>query len=314
MQQLFELLVDVWETGNWWARIAIISLLAYPILVVALACCGVGLPISIVGVSFFVVLITSVIAGIDPLVVGVISAFSQGRSFLKWLFTILGAEALMGIWFSVIKPYNIYLTSIEVLVLMGFLALSLVVPSTVEQTATRLRKIILAIGTVLMVFLIFASIFPKSISKLDGVRDRVDRGVAGFMDTTEVVRKEPLRSSILAPEPVFLEPGKAMSDISVNNGVTTPPEFAGKKDLYFRSVTLEEPSVWSEEIDLYNLVPFRNKFSTVAHDSARIKFRDGAEFTIFPGSSVKFGSRQPVVRLMAYHSNTRVDLGIWNKD
>ena len=85
------------------------------------------------------------------------------------------------------------------------------------------------------------------------------------------------------------------------------------RDVYDISLT---PPVkgWSEEIDLYNLKPFRYNAGFRVTDSIRVHFKDGREFVIGPNQFDKNLGNGPIIfRVQAFRPNTQVIAEAYNK-
>jgi hypothetical protein len=71
--------------------------------------------------------------------------------------------------------------------------------------------------------------------------------------------------------------------------------------------------VWSNEVDLFSLNPFRYKWDVSVSDSVRVRFRDGFEITVTPKDSLKAGRRPAIMRFLAFRDSATVVPSAWNQ-
>lgn len=101
---LWEIVVGLWNTANYFTRLAILIIVGWPIVMILLAV-TVGVGMSAAAIIPAVALIALLIARLDPMVIALIAAFG-GEKVIRWLFTIIGLELTVGFYFSVIPVKN----------------------------------------------------------------------------------------------------------------------------------------------------------------------------------------------------------------
>lgn len=106
LQEVWNFFLDLWDTGNFWARIAIVVLLGWPVAILLTAAIGIQALTAIVALLPFFVIFLLLFAIIDPLVWAVVAQFKQGRIGLKWLGAIIGIELTLGVLFSTVPVGN----------------------------------------------------------------------------------------------------------------------------------------------------------------------------------------------------------------
>ena len=109
MRQVWNLLVDLWETGNWWVRWAIVVLVGSPFGMLFAALLPHAWAITVVPILAFLPLFAfmGVLIGIfDPLVVAIILAFGWGRRIFALIAGVIVLELALGAFLAVMPLAN----------------------------------------------------------------------------------------------------------------------------------------------------------------------------------------------------------------
>lgn len=106
LQEIWGVVVALWNTGNRWVRWAIAIIASWPLLMIyfSISPASALVPYTALLPLFAVILLF--IAWLDPLVVVAIAAFPKGRTVLKWLAGIIAVELIIGIYLSVVPVIN----------------------------------------------------------------------------------------------------------------------------------------------------------------------------------------------------------------
>lgn len=113
----------------------------------------------------------------------------------------------------------------------------------------------------------------------------------------------------------FLGSEKASVQVTPNQmAVTYVIKEPDKRDQVSIPTSLKK-GVWSEEINLFQLQPFRSHFNVdIAGDSARMHFRDGKEFVIHPSDTLHvWGHRPAIYKLMTFNRDAEAVSMAWNQ-
>jgi hypothetical protein len=128
LQEIWNFVLDLWDTGNYWVRWALGIVVTWPILMAFAALTPwVALKASVALVPLLVVA-AGIIAVFDPLVFGLIAIPKTGRRFLVWLLTIVGVELGLGTYLAAVPVSNdrgLIPLVILIAVTMGFLAVGI---------------------------------------------------------------------------------------------------------------------------------------------------------------------------------------------
>lgn len=106
-EEIWNFFLDLWDTGNFWVRIAIVMLIAWPIAIflAALLFSSQWLTAIVALIPLFA-LFLFLFAFIDPLVWAVVAQFEGGRKAIRWLGAIIGIELLIGVLLSIVPVGN----------------------------------------------------------------------------------------------------------------------------------------------------------------------------------------------------------------
>jgi hypothetical protein len=128
LREAWAILVSLWNTGNRLARWTIGIIGFWPIVLIGVAITGIPTLTSLLALLPVLAIILLLLALIDPLVLAVIGSFERGRSALRISATIIGAELVIGVYFSVIpvwKDRGLVPLLVLILAAIGFLAAGL---------------------------------------------------------------------------------------------------------------------------------------------------------------------------------------------
>lgn len=101
--------LDIWDTGNHWARWAIGIIVPWPILVVFAALLPTAVAyvvVPIVALLPILAIVFLLIAALDPLVLAVLAAFRSGRRILRTAGAVIGAELVFGLYLALLPVGN----------------------------------------------------------------------------------------------------------------------------------------------------------------------------------------------------------------
>lgn len=224
LTQLWELFVDLWETGNWWARAVLSAFLIYPLSLVILAYVGIDLTLATITLVLLVMFAFALIAYVDPIIVGIVAAHSQGRTFLKFIAVLIAVESLIGAFFSVLPAStNPNLSSLLLLVVICVGLLSTAISSSLEVFAKKMTRILVVVGSLIVLVLCAWALAPEVLNELGGARKHVMGKAASWVrnisrpDTSKASSAAMQRSRpvVWHPEPFPLpEPGKFVPTVT----------------------------------------------------------------------------------------------------
>jgi len=107
LQELWEIILDIWATGNRWARIALAIIIGWPILLLVYA---LGNPPiwsgSLMALIPVIALFILIMTRLDPMVLAVVMAFKKGRTVLSYISTIVGIELAIGVYCTLVRIGN----------------------------------------------------------------------------------------------------------------------------------------------------------------------------------------------------------------
>lgn len=109
LEALWEIVVDVWDTGNRIAKLALVCILCWPLipLIYALSGWNVLVVNALIGlipaIAFLTIFITRLV---DPLVLAVLASVKKGRQAVQLLFSIVAGESAIGLYFTLVPVAN----------------------------------------------------------------------------------------------------------------------------------------------------------------------------------------------------------------
>lgn len=114
MRQFLEVIVDLWETGNWWARAAIVFVFVPPVVALLLALAGFRVLAAAMSLTPLLVLAFVPLAMIDPLVIAVVAgalglhptATAVRQWLARWVPFYLGAMMTLGVYLYFVPISN----------------------------------------------------------------------------------------------------------------------------------------------------------------------------------------------------------------
>lgn len=115
----------LWDTGNFWGRVFILSLVCWPLLLAAVAATGGNSTLTaLLALIPFLTLVLGI--AIYPVIDVAVLALEEGRGILKWIAAIIGVELVIGVYFSMVPLSNDSgLAPLLVLVIAAIILLSL---------------------------------------------------------------------------------------------------------------------------------------------------------------------------------------------
>ncbi len=257
LTQSWKFLMDLWDTGSWWARMITIALIAYPVVLILFSFAGVTYMLAVVGVALFVILLILAIARVNPLVPIILSSFGSGRAVLRIVGYILGMGVSTGVLLSFIHlSTNRPLSAILLLAVIAASLLSLSLPGfSIEKTAKRMRGIMVAIGFIAAAFLCLLSL-PGMLELISpGLRPALE--VRGKHELGKIERW--IADTSIAPPPFHSEsyqkpaerqPTTFSGNVSfpsnanamIPSGTTIPPSTLGRVDTFKLLVGVRTPT------------------------------------------------------------------------
>ncbi len=109
LDELWEIVVDIWDTGNQWVKWALICILCWPLIPLAYGLWGSNVLVvnALVGlipaIGFLIIFIARFV---DPLVLAVLANVKKGRQVVQLLFTIVAGESAIGLYFTLVPVAN----------------------------------------------------------------------------------------------------------------------------------------------------------------------------------------------------------------
>ena len=150
LQELWAIFVALWNTGNRIARATILFIVLWPILVCVVALMGSSTATSIAALIPVAAIAFSIVAALDPIVIAVIAAFKKGRAVLTWIVTIIAAELVLGVYFSIVPVWNDRgLVPVVVLVAVAIFFLAVGTKGKIQKTAISAMTLIVIILTII---------------------------------------------------------------------------------------------------------------------------------------------------------------------
>lgn len=148
LQELWAIFVALWNTGNRIARAAILLIVLWPVLVAVTALVGFPTITSIVALTPVMAIAFSIIAAIDPIVIAVIATFKKGRTIFTWIATIIAAELVLGVYFSIVPVWNDRgLVPVVVLIAVTMFFLAIGIKGKIQKTAISAMIFIIIVLT-----------------------------------------------------------------------------------------------------------------------------------------------------------------------
>jgi hypothetical protein len=150
LQKLWAMFIVLWNTGNRIARAAILLIVLWPVLVGVVALMGSPTITSIVALMPIAAIAFSIVAALDPIVIAVVAAFKKGRTVLTWIATIIAAELVLGVYFSIVPVWNDRgLVPVVVLVAVAIFFLAVGTKGKIQKTAISAMTLIIIILTII---------------------------------------------------------------------------------------------------------------------------------------------------------------------
>jgi len=249
-QEIWAIIVAIWNTGNRWARWAIAVFISWPLMMVHFS---IFFPAFVPYVTLFPLFAIAIlfIAWLDPLVVAAIATFSVGRRALRWLLAIIVVELMIGIYLSVvpiIKKPGLLPILILVVIAIAFIRLS---PIKTKWVRTILYA--------LVVIITLGFWLPNTMEALKEKPDKWDKKWA------ESVREE-------TPKP------------SVMRGATQ------KKLLWVKLREITAPTQWSKDYSTpsgpFKIMPVGGDIG----GDVEVLFSDGKYFQLKPLEQIDMGN------------------------
>lgn len=155
--EIWNWVLDIWDTGNHWARWAIAIFILWPIVVVLAALlpsAAARIIVPIIALLPVIAIAFLLIAVIDPLVIGAIAVFQGGRRALRFVGAVIGVELAFGLYLAIL-PVGNWRGLVPILLLTAIaLPLLHLVPGVWGRWMRRFAIIVL-------VFVTFLSFFPN---------------------------------------------------------------------------------------------------------------------------------------------------------
>lgn len=205
MGQAWEVVIDLWETGNWWARAAIISVLGPPLVALLFALKGLNAVAMAVALIPLLALVFVPLALIDPMVIGVVAgalglhptAASIRQWLARWIPLYIGSVLTYGVYLFFVPIGNNPVLVLPLVGAVGAAALFAV------GGARRVARFFAAIATGITV-----AFFFSGRSKEETAEAAVQAGV-GVSQTAQAEVREIVRIQLLGenkPSEKFLGP------------------------------------------------------------------------------------------------------------
>jgi len=270
----------------------------------------IGVPLLTVCVAFViptVAIVLVVLAYVDPVVVAAVGRFNYGKEILEWISLDIALQYMVAIYLFLIPVTN---SRSKVLVLglaiLAVIFLSFIIRGNLEAFAKKMRKwMIITIGLITLMF-----VFPESTEFVGQLFGWVDKKVAA--DGREATG---IRSSSLIPPGGTLETPEEMAEFNASLPKTKSPAVARapeKRDLISFPTKLTK-GVWSTEVDLFSLNPFRYHWDLSVSDSVLVGFSNRTELVVHPGDTLRVGNRPAVMSFLAFNEGTVVIPSAWNQ-
>ncbi|MCR4322940.1 MAG: hypothetical protein NUV61_02535 [Candidatus Azambacteria bacterium] len=186
-EQLKRFTYILWNTGNFWGRIFIISLICWPLVLAAVATAGGGTTItSLLALVPFFTLVLGI--AIYPAIDAVMLVLDGGRNILKWIAAIIGVELVIGAYFSAMP-----LSSDGGLVPLLVLVIAALILVSLSQKLTKI-KYLLWIALLVLTIIFIAGGREKAKELLPEGSGRQDSGQSPvsqrYMENGLVIKRE----------------------------------------------------------------------------------------------------------------------------
>lgn len=249
--QAWEVVIDLWETGNWYARATIVSVFAPPLIALLLALRGLNVFAMAVALIPLLALVFVPLALLDPLVI-VVAAGALGlhptaaaiRQWLaRWIPFYIGSVLTYGVYLFFVPIGNnpvLVLPLIGVVGAMTFFAISSV-RGTVVQWTTRALAVIAIVITVAFFFsgrgrertvetqaqTVEAEAQAPAPPSVDSVKEIVRVPLLGG----DILSEASLRSGMIPPRWYYYFEGPPGARIHFDDGTVSPiTEWVGLKN------------------------------------------------------------------------------------
>ena len=116
LKEVWEVIVALWNTGNNLARIALLIIIGWPLLMVGISLIGISYLTPLVALILVMGAILLGIATLDPLVVSALALFRQGQQTIRLVATVVSYELIIGIYFSIV-PVAVHISLVPLLLL-----------------------------------------------------------------------------------------------------------------------------------------------------------------------------------------------------
>ncbi len=211
------------------------------------------------------------------------------EKYIGFMRSVFLAEAVSTLFLSVFPVKNnpgMLLVVIVAAIVLGLLG----------GSGKKGRKLISLLAGLVITFGIISFVFPRSFAMMQEWPTKIDNTVAPAISP----ENSPIPTSGTGYVPIISE--------------TKPPitKALEKRDLISFPTKLTK-GVWSKEVDLFSLNPFRYHWDISVSDSVRERFSDGTEFIVTPRDTLKSGNRPAIMSFMAFHDGTIVVPSAWNQ-
>lgn len=162
MGQALEVVIDLWETGNWWARAAIVSVFVPPLVALLFALGGLNPIATAMALTPLLALVFVPLALIDPMVIGVAAgalglhptAAAIRQWLARWIPLYIGSVLAYGVYLFFVPVSNNRLLVLPLIGAVGAMAFFAIsgVRGTVVRWATRVLAVIAIVITIAFFF------------------------------------------------------------------------------------------------------------------------------------------------------------------
>jgi len=159
-QEIWAIIVGLWNTGNRWIRWAIVISIVWPLAILQIALLGWQSMVSYIALIPLFIILLLFIAWLNPLVVVAVAVIPGGKRALRWLAGIIAVELMIGI----------YLSLVPIIKNPGFLPLLILVITAIafiriSPIRTKWVKTILYISVVIITLAFFIPNTMKAVGE-----------------------------------------------------------------------------------------------------------------------------------------------------
>lgn len=185
LRELWKFVADIWDTGNYWVRLGIFLLAAWPVIMAIAAFTPYPAFKAIVAMLPLLAIVFVFFAVVDPLIWGIVVAHPIGRRILKWIALIIGVELTMGAYYAAV-PVHTDRGLIPLVLLFALAGFFLAISAPAGKIKRVVLSLIVASGIVLT-FIFFLGGREKASARIEDLKKQPSQSTARVAEKSEVI-------------------------------------------------------------------------------------------------------------------------------